>query len=452
MIFSAPRFVVVDDKKEHLGAIIQAFQQLGSPCIGIQFNPAEELNKLHFRGVRCLFLDLHLIEGQAGTDQRRHYGLIASILEDNISQNGGPFILVIWTEHEHYSNELREYLDAKLDPAKPHARPLAVLAMQKEKFINTGDGTVNKPEELLAAIEDAVQSNSQLAALLGWEGDVLAAAGDTLASLLNLIAADMRTTTAFPGALDVILSRLARESVGRSNVDVNHRSAVTNALAPILADRIVNQDVPEPTREVWKKALTRYSDAQLPEASAKEAGQINRMLHLATPPGETIRPQDWGAVVNWPYEWNDNELMSRLGVSTGQLLGGEFLIEKADRLRCKPVIVRIGAACDYAQNRTGPLTYLLGLEVPVGAKHKTDSSGQPLRLGEAIWRSPVFVVPDAADPIRLYIHVRFPLTVVAGAITAWPSRYRLREQTLMHLITSASTYVSRPGIVQLPVK
>jgi hypothetical protein len=187
LIFSAPRFVVVDDKEQHLLAIMQAFQRLGSPCMGIHYNPEEELDSAHFRGVRCLFLDLHLVDGQAGTDNRRHYGLIATILEDNINQSGGPFILVVWTEHKHLRSELRDYLDDNIDPAKPHARPLAVLSLAKEKFINTGDGVVNEPEELRKAVREAIFSNSQLAALLGWETDVLAAAGDTLASLLNLV-------------------------------------------------------------------------------------------------------------------------------------------------------------------------------------------------------------------------------------------------------------------------
>ncbi|SMB32062.1 conserved protein of unknown function [Sterolibacterium denitrificans] len=93
MIFSAPRFVVVDDRDHHLLAITRTFQLLGTPCMGIRYDPAEELKQDHFKGVRCLFMDLHLVDGQASTDQRRHYGLIASILEDNISRNGGPFIL-----------------------------------------------------------------------------------------------------------------------------------------------------------------------------------------------------------------------------------------------------------------------------------------------------------------------------------------------------------------------
>lgn len=70
MMFSAPRFVVVDDKKEHLDAVLDAFQTLGSPCIGLHFDPATTLEKNHFRGVRCLFLDLHLTGGQLGTDHK----------------------------------------------------------------------------------------------------------------------------------------------------------------------------------------------------------------------------------------------------------------------------------------------------------------------------------------------------------------------------------------------
>jgi hypothetical protein len=447
-----PRFVVVDDKEQHLLAIMQAFQRLGSPCMGIHYNPEEELDSAHFRGVRCLFLDLHLVDGQAGTDNRRHYGLIATILEDNINQSGGPFILVVWTEHKHLRSELRDYLDDNIDPAKPHARPLAVLSLAKEKFINTGDGVVNEPEELRKAVREAIFSNSQLAALLGWETDVLAAAGDTLASLLNLVPPDQRTSAEFSGALDKLLSRLARETVGRPHVEVDHRAAITNALAPILADRIMNQDVPEETKNLWKKAVTRYADDNLADASSIEAGQVNRMLHLAVPGAETIRPTDWGAVVAWPFEWTDDELASRMGLRIGQMLGGEFQIEKADRGRCKPKLVRIGAACDYAQNRTGPLTYLLGFEIPENVERKKDSNDRPLRLPEAIWRSPVVVTPGSTEAVRLHVHVRFPLNVLAKTSSGWVACYRLREQILMYLIASTSNYASRPGIVQLPIK
>jgi hypothetical protein len=291
-------------------------------------------------------------------------------------------------------------------------------------------------------------SNAQLAALLGWESDVLTAAGETLASLLSLVPPAQRITTAFAEELDKILSRLALETVGRPNVVVDHRAAISKALAPILADRIMNQDVPEATMELWRRAVTRHADNRLADASPNEAGQVNRMLHLAVPSGETIRGTDWGAVVTWPY-WKDDALRSKTGLNVAQMLGGEFLIESNDRSRCKLVLVRIGAACDYAQNRTGPIIYLLAFEIPENAGRKKNSKGEDLKLPEAIWKSPVFVVPGIDEPFRLFVHIRFPLSLLPTECDVWSARYRLREQLLMNLIASTSNYTSRPGVVQL---
>lgn len=283
MIFSAPRFVVVDDKEHHLLAITRTLQLLGAPCLGVRYDGTEELKPDHFRGVRCLFMDLHLIDGVASTDHRRHFANIAGILEDTISASGGPFVLVVWSALQNLDGELRDYLDENIDGEKPHARPLAVLGLPKDNFINLDDGTISKPDELRKAVLDAVVENPQIAALLGWESDVLTAAGDTLAELLKLVPAAERISKSYPRALDTILSRLAREAVGRPNVEINHRTAITTALAPILADRVINQEVAPETVELWKQAVRRYNDDSLQDASREEAGCINRMLHVAIP-------------------------------------------------------------------------------------------------------------------------------------------------------------------------
>lgn len=448
-MFVPPRFIVVDDKPEHLQSIINAFQQLGSPCVGIHFKPAEALDKTLFRGVRGLFLDLHLLEGGLGTDNRRHFSQIAWILEENIHPNGGPFILVIWTENAHLCAELMEYLDSHLDPEKPHARPLIVLPLVKEIFINTGDGSVTAPDRLRDAIGGALRTNPQMAALLGWETDVVTAVGDALAALVGLVPSGERSAAAFPAALDTILSRLAREAVGRANVAEDPRAAINAALAPILIDRILNQEVTTEGADLWRRAVTRYSDRGLEEASSMVAGKINRMLHLAVLGSETIRPTDWGAVVDFPgTEWNDEDLKKIMGATRAELLGDEFKVPSADRERCYPCLVRIGAVCDYAQKRRGPITYLLGLEIPVSVV-RDDGSGRS-KPPASEWPSPVFM-KNGEEPFRLHVNVRFRTARPADACATWSIRYRLREQLLMHLIHHTNVYGSRPGIVQLPV-
>ena len=412
--------------------------------MGIRYDPAEELNEAHFRGVRCLFMDLHLVDGQAGSDEQRHYGVIAAILEKNINPRGGPFILVVWTEHPHLSVELKNYLDVRLDVDKPHVRPLAVISLAKEKFINVDDGTVSDPPELQRAVQAAIASNPQLAALLGWETDVLEAAANTLASLLSLVPSTQRSSETFPAELDIVLSRLARATVGGNNVTGNPRAAITTALAPILIDRVLNQGVTEDVQEVWAKAVTRHAEPKLSPVTGLESGAINRMLHLAFQGVEALRPTDWGAVLEWPYPWTDEEMLRQTGLTKEAMVCEEFRFPQNAISNVKPILVRIGAACDYAQDNGGLIPLLFGFIIM--ESQKRDKGVKP---SAAIWQSPEFLMPDAEAPSRLHIHFRFPQNHLAAKITSWTAIYRLREQLLMHLISSASTYASRPGIVEL---
>ena len=336
------------------------------------------------------------------------------------------------------------YLDEAraIDPEKPHARPLAIVGLPKGGFINvnTGEPLAGKADALRDAVQAAVSEKPQLAALLSWEADVQAAAGGTLATLMELVPDEKRNSASFAEGLDQILSRLAREAVGEPHVADDPRAAITSALAPILADRIVHQRASEAASEVWSKALTWRGREGLAPATA---GKVNRMLHVAVPPSETIRPSDWGAVVEFPAAWwRDDELPKRFGVTPGQLLEDEYKLKPEDWERCRPRLVRIGAACDYAQNRSGPLTYLFGLEIPVTVKR----SGKP---SASVWSSPTLVVEPDDGPFVLAVNARYPLNVVPADAEAWQPVYRIREQLLMHLISHAGSYLARPGIVRL---
>ncbi len=447
-MFAAPRFVAIDDNALHLQAIVKTLQGLGTPCFGIHYDVSTELHAKHFLGVRCLFMDLHLTTGIASTDENTHYGIISGILDANISPTGGPFILIVWTEHAQLCAGLQDYLDTHLVGDQAHARPLAVLGLAKASFINAADGSALDPGKLEEEVRKLVESIPQLAALLDWETDVLGAAGSTLASVLSLVPVDKRTNQLYAGELDVILSRLACEAVGKMHVGTDPRGAIAKSLSPILADRILNQSA-EGTAAFWPLAITKHGNNPVAKASPDEAGLINRMLHLALPSIEKALPTDWGAVVNWPHDWPSGTDVASLGLTGDQILGGEFKIEKQDRPNCKPFLVRVGAACDYAQSRPGPVTYLLAVAIPQAAKFKTDGDGVPLRMSDAIWKSPAFVLPESTSPFHVYVHIRMSISVLPDQAKDWTVAFRFREQLLMQLIAAASDYSSRPGIVQL---
>ena len=165
------------------------------------------------------------------------------------------------------------------------------------------------------------------------------------------------------------------------------------------------------------------------------------MLHVAVPASETFQPTDWGAVVEFPYELDDNTLQRLFGVTSDQLLRKEFKIEQKDRDRCRPRLVRVGAACDHAQNRLGPLWYLFGLEIACDIKRNRPPASE--------WSSPDLLLEPNAGPFFLAVNSRYSVSVPRAEAGKWRRAYRLREQLIMHLISHAGSYLTRPGIVQL---
>ncbi|BEO26272.1 hypothetical protein V1234_02785 [Serratia marcescens] len=446
MIFTPPRFIVLDDTKEHLTAITDAFQKLGSPCLGVHFEASKTLDKNLFQGVRALFIDLHLLGGQASTDQRQNYGIICGILEENINPNGGPYILVLWTEYPDYCEKLKEYIER----IESHAKPLAVISLSKIEFINTQDGMTNNPEKLRTSVRSAVYSNPQLAAMLEWEAGVLNAASATLCSLLNLIPNEDKNGNSYSDKIDILLSRLAQEAVGQNNIPNDHRAAVNNALSPILFDRIMNQKKTEGTDDLWSQAITKYNE-RLSCATQEEAGLINKMLHFADPEYENIRPTDWGAVVNWPFGNQPDDIEKILGMPLKSFICNELKMRSSAITDCKLLLIRVGAVCDHAQNNSGRITYLIAVEVPTSAERCLDRNGNEIKVSDSIWKSPVYK-PNGSDVIsNIYVHIRFPITTTKDECDGWSAIYRVREQLLMNLLSTSSNYMSRPGILQLPV-
>src|SRR5258707_5806056 len=156
-MFAAPRFIAIDDNALHLQAIVKTLQGLGTPCFGIHYDVSTELHAKHFLGVRCLFMDLHLTTGIASTDENTHYGIISGILDANISRTGGPFVLIVWTEHAQLCAGLQDYLDTHLVGDQAHARPLAVLGLPKASFINAADGSALDPGKLEDEVRKLVE-------------------------------------------------------------------------------------------------------------------------------------------------------------------------------------------------------------------------------------------------------------------------------------------------------
>jgi hypothetical protein len=437
-MFTPSRYIVIDDNLDELRELVDALHHMGAPAIGIHYDAAKGVKPELLAGARVLFLDLHLIGGVQIGDQKKAFDVVINILEEGIGPASGPYVVVLWTKHAEQHAEFEAHLIDRLSPEK---RPLAILHLDKNDYLRAGQKVDG--DRLRKDITAAIATDPRLHALLSWEHDVLAAAGATLSELGALIPPEKRTPALYGEQLDQLLSVLAGAAAGVEHAKADIRAAVGEALTPLLGDRLRNQRSSDADAELWNRAVTKIDEVQ--ELQEADAARLNTMLHLSRPPNESIRSTDWGAVVGLPEgALSDAAMKARFGITFSALRLSSYPVHrKQDRKHCIPVLVRIGAACDYAQNRSGPIPYVFGALVPASLELR-DSS----KLSPALIDSPVLEFPGTGAG-RLFVDARYQISLTGKDVADWEAICRVREQMLMLIAGHSAGYAMRPGIISI---
>lgn len=455
-MLTPPRFVVLDDKKEHLGPIIETFKLIGSSCIGVQYNEEDEshLCQDYYKGVRGLFIDLNL-SGKSSIGHNTHYAEIIRILESVISSENGPFIMILWTDNPQECSNLIQYIEERLDPEKKYCKPLLIKPLSKTQYIDENSNIkVDTSENLKDEIKGFFSSVPQIAALFDWESKVLEAVNQTLIELINLVPNDKRNFNDYPSEIDKVLSCIARETVGKGHVATDPKKALNLAIYPILVDKILNNTPDQANIQLWNNAITQVGSASI--ADEKAVGKFNKMLHLAVTGHESMSPYDWGAVVEIPSEiFNDEFCLGHFGYNQNYLIKNTFCFNSTEKLR--PILIRLGASCDYAQNKQGPIPYIFGFVVEAEKYHERerdflDPDKKFISKKLSDWVSPLFSYRDEDPAFYIVLNLQLVISKVKGQLDSYQTLYRLREQLLNQVIVRATTFASRPGINELYVR
>ena len=455
-MLTPPRFVVLDDKEEHLKPIVDTFKFIGSACIGVQYDDehASHLSQDYYRGVRGLFIDLNLSGGSSFGDNN-HYGLITGILESVITSNNGPFIMILWTENPQDCDSLIEYIEQRLDKNKQYCKPLLIKPLSKTQYIDKDSNfKTGAAEALKAQIKGFFASVPQIAALFDWESKVLEAVNQTLIELINLVPANKRNFNDYPSEIDKVLSCIVRETVGKSHVATDPQKALNLAIYPILVDKILNNTPNQDNIQLWNNAITQVKTALI--SDEKAVGKFNKMLHLAVTGHESMSPYDWGAIVEIPSEiFNDQFCLDHFGYNQQYLIRNTFCFNSIENL--KPVLIRLGASCDYAQNKQGPIPYIFGFVVESQKYHERecdflDPEKKFMSRKLSDWVSPLFSYANADPAFYIVLNLQLVISKVKGQLDDYQALYRLREQLLNQVIVRSTSFASRPGINELYVR
>jgi hypothetical protein len=432
-MFSAPRYLVLDDDQDQLEILVRALHGVGAPCLGIHYQPLNMPAKDLFGGVRFLFSDLKMLGPTA--NQQQDFDNIATIIDNMIDADHGPYILILWTSHDYLRKELSARLELLLDKGK---LPIAVLAMDKIKYQK--DGKFTETQSLPTDLRDKIRQSPTINALLSWEREVLKSASATLGILGSMVAAEDQTLEKYPAAMGSLLGQLAEAGLGAENAAKDPRGGVNAMLAPVLIDQLLNQSVEAGEEELWKSAVELPA---LGKISEEQRAKLNRMLHMAVPPAEIISKADWGAALPLSdQQLGDGPMNSLFGATRAEILG-EFKIKANDLPKARLLLIRGGAACDQAQVQTGPIPFILAVLAP--SRKKESRSAAILTCDREI----IYIDADHGVE-QLMVHARFSVTMVKAALDQFGEPlFRLREPLLMKILFHTSSHVMRPSTLTL---
>lgn len=453
-MFLQSRLAVVDDRAEHLSGLKEILNSLNLDCHSKLYDEETVADWEPLPGVRIIFIDKNLRTGVTmGGGEQNAFAAIVEVLEKLVDPSSGPYGLVLWAEQPQLE-ELKTFLFERLGEDRPELLPVFCEQLRKTDYINTGTGAVVDAEKLKVDIVAKMSASPQMKALFSWEADVAAAMDAVLRSLVDLVPMENRKLDEFGGHLGNVLYRLSQAGSGHGREEENPRESINRVLVPILADRITEHDPEGAGGGDWSAAIVKPNDAW---AELSVQAKINSAIHISrasSPQSIQIKPSDLGAVVAFPFADIDKALEEQFQLSIDKIKNDLFFGASDEEWdNCHLRLVQIGASCDHAQQKDGPILYLLAIEWPFtnADGSKTDNAKLHARKTrkEVEWRTPVLVVGDKSTPGKVSVFLNCPLSVPRSSVGEWQPVSRFREELVSHLTQEYARHISRPGIVTL---
>ena len=423
-----PRIIAIDDEPEHLEGLTKGLNRYGAACLPIHFT-GDAAGIPMCPHVRVMFADLHLNAGPA-VEHTPHFAALGGLIEETIKPSG-PYLIILWTKYPDQAAKLFDFLKDRLERAP---KPFAVRELDKSNHLGLWDSH-ETAESIVRAIERIVEEKPAFRALFNWEERVLGAATDTVSSIMEL---------ANPVGKDVkpdkevgrLLASMAL-GAGGEHVDEDRFRAVSDALLPILADRIAAMRSREGDSDLWQAAF-KEADVEN-KLTHDEAAKLNRLLHIASPTGAN-KWSERGVVIALPARFSGGNFKKTFGLTQEEVADKQFKFEefKTNDDQFRWVLVQSQAACDYAQMRQGVLPFYLGLCQPTSNFSKDTPPA-------AVWSSPCFEFEKKACFLR--VHAGFQVSLSPTARVVEKPLFRLREQLLNELIYRLHSYGARPGFI-----
>jgi len=447
-----PRVVAIDDNPEHLKLIVQALQEAGWPCQGLHYDGGLSSPLLPLKGVRLVFLDIHLTPGAEAGAAASKAGLLADALRTAICD--GPFAIIFWTAFPKDAQEMIDYLwDRERSPDVP--LPLAWTYLEKTTVLLSA-GT-----NLVDAVEKAIENIKILSPLLAWESRLQTAAAkalDGLAAMAMPISSPTGSTEQeYQKNLVGLLKKIAKVVSPEEMRAGQEWRAFEHGLLPLLEDYLFDDNASASatwniingmTGHTPENATSRLNSCFLVDDDVVGQTCTSRGVFSQL----SLKERQWSRFFNQTKNFISKEFMD---LKRGG--GGQAVQAQRDVALSKAIwgVVEIGAACDHANCKNHMPRHVLALMLPdeyrktvayVRGHDRDKNAIYGLGNHEGCVEYGPFRYMEKDWHIALNFRYLRGFTTAEGRVLGEPV-LRLRNQVVNEIGFKESAFHARPGII-----
>lgn len=207
----------IDDNREDVEQLYKYFEKFNVPCMYI--NPidynGEVSDSIGF--ARFVFLDLEYLPGNLNLTD------VVSLLRDLAEKGMKNVVLIMWTLHDDYIEELKELLDKKMKKDKP----ILIFNANKNEFIGLSQDEYNT--KLNELFHGSIEANPLIFKLLEWEKSANVATYKTFNDIIEISYNEIDKNFDLP----LTLSNMASQ-----NIPNDKFSSALNVTNDMLIDKI----------------------------------------------------------------------------------------------------------------------------------------------------------------------------------------------------------------------
>ncbi len=444
---------VVDDEPEEFRPLLGILNAFGFGCVHVSGDKAEELPQKPFPCLRLVFLDMHL-GTHGGMDARAVTAHTANVFSRVVSPESAPIVVIVWTKFAQYIASFRESL---FETYPAFRGRLFFIRMDKPQPPAAIDAV-----KLRQDVERELNQLAPLPLLWNWDGLVQRAACGVTTELCRLASVQAELSAAdnedeerkkMLAALNSVLRFLLKAEAGKALTKDTAPAAFLNILGPLHSDRLENL-TPKPELDLAASVLDPGGNAFEPKPEVLVA--LNTMLLTGSynAEGDPFRPgtiyhvADAGAF-EAATGVNINNIAQE--VCQKNLMERQNAAKLADWITvCRPVLLEVSPACDFAQRKRPVCRLVAGFAVPKGSanllKQRKEEGFSALRILDSV-KIPLL------DTMAEWMPV-FSSAIVLSWPEAKPASFlnpvaRLKESVLADFRNWLSHQGARPGYLSV---